>query len=215
MVMKPAPSARLIARLIASLAASAGLLMAALAGAAAAPAPAPTPGTQQATPLYGVEMIVFRASSVAAGEDWSALPPARGFGNSANRGGPTPQVLRVLPASDYRLGGVEAALRSSGAWRPIAHAAWIQTAANWGTHVGIPLSDLGIAVPGLSGMVYLERAPIYLHLGFDVSLDAGATYTIRDMRSVRYNDKQYFDHPAFGIIAVVTPIKHSGGASTR
>jgi hypothetical protein len=44
-------------------------------------------------------------------------------------------------------------------------------------------------------MVYLERAPIYLHLGFDVHLSAGATYTIKEMRSVRYNDKQYFDHP--------------------
>ncbi len=204
---------RLSARPIASLAASAGLLMAGLA--AAAPAAAPAPGAQQAAPLYGVEMIVFRAASIGATEDWSAVPVARGFGSSANRGGPTPLVLRVLPASDYRLGAVESALRTSGAWRPIAHAAWIQSAANWGTHVGIPLSDLGIDVPGLSGMVYLERAPIYLHLGFDVTLDAGATYTIKDMRSVRYNDRQYFDHPAFGIIAVVTPIKHTDGASTR
>ena len=30
------------------------------------------------------------------------------------------------------------------------------------------------------------------------------------MRSVRYNDKQYFDHPGFGIIALVTPIRHGG-----
>jgi hypothetical protein len=41
-----------------------------------------------------------------------------------------------------------------------------------------------------------------------VHLTAGATYTIKEMRSIRYNDKQYFDHPGFGIIAVVTPIKH-------
>ncbi len=211
MPMKPSALAPALARR----AARAGAARAVAAAAAAAPARAPALLAQQATPLYGVEMIVFRASSVGASEDWSAQPAARGFGNSANRGGPTPQVLRVRPASDYRLGGVEAALRTSGAWRPIAHAAWIQTAANWGTHVGIPLSDLGIDVPGLSGMVYLERAPIYLHLGFDVTLDAGTAYTIRDMRSVRYNDKQYFDHPAFGIIAVVTPIKHADGAATR
>jgi hypothetical protein len=163
---------------------------------------------QNSAPLYGVEIIVFRNSSVSGGEDWDAVPPGRGFGGSAARGGAVPQVLRVLGASDYRLGTIEATLKASGAWRPIAHAAWIQTAANWGTHSGIALADVGINVPELSGMIYLERAPIYLHLGFDLHLSAGATYTIKEMRSVRYNDKQYFDHPAFGIIAVVTPIKH-------
>ncbi len=173
---------------------------------------------QSGATLYGVEIIVFRAASVVATEDWDAVPPGRGFGSSTARGGAsagsaTAQVLRVLAPSDYRLNTIEATLKSSGAWRPLAHAAWIQTAASWGTHAGIALTDVGINLPGLTGMVYLERAPIYLHLGFDVHLSQGATYTIREMRSVRYNDKQYFDHPAFGIIAVVTPIKHADGAA--
>jgi len=164
---------------------------------------------QTGATLYGVEVIVFRTSSVNSVEDWDAVPPGRGFGSGTGRGGGTPQVLRVLTPADYRLGTLEATLKSSGAWHPVAHAAWIQTAANWGTHAGIALSDVGINVPGLSGMVYLERAPIYLHLGFDVRLSAGASYAIREMRSVRYNDRQYFDHPGFGIIAVVTPIKRA------
>ena len=167
---------------------------------------------QSAATSYGVEVIVFRVSSAPTGEDWDAAPPGRGFGSSAARGGGTPQVLRVLTPADYHLGALEATLKASGAWRPVAHAAWVQTAANWGTHAGIALSDVGINVPGLSGMVYLERAPIYLHLGFDVRLSAGASYAIKEMRSVRYNDKQYFDHPAFGIIAVVTPIKRAEAA---
>jgi hypothetical protein len=98
-------------------------------------------------PLYGVEVIVFRNSSVNGGEDWDAVPPGRGFGSSAARGGAAPQVLRVLTPSDYRLGTIEATLKASGAWRPIAHAAWIQTAANWGTACGIALADVGINVP--------------------------------------------------------------------
>jgi hypothetical protein len=162
-----------------------------------------------AAALYGVEIIVFRAASPGADEDWSASPPGRGFGSSANRGGAVPEVVKILDPSDYRLGAIEGSLKSSGAWRPIAHAAWIQTAANWGTHTGFALSDLGINVPGLAGTVYVERAPIYIHLGFDVQYQGGAaTYTIREMRSVKYNDKQYFDHPAFGIIALITPVKH-------
>jgi hypothetical protein len=190
-----------------ALAALAALTM--LTSAQAAPAAERAPAQQNGATQYGVEVIVFRASSVNGGEDWDAVPPGRGFGSSATRGGATPQVLQVLTAGDYRLASAETSLRRSGAWHPVAHAAWIQTAANWGTHAGIALSDVGINVPGLSGMVYLERAPIYLHLGFDVHLSAEGTYTIKEMRTVRYNDKQYFDHPAFGIIALVTPIKRA------
>jgi len=185
---------------------SAGALLALLA--LALGAVAPVQAQQTGVTAYGVEIIVFRVNGVPQGEDWNAEPVGRGFGNSATRGGGVPQVLRILTPADYRLNALETTLKGSGAWRLVAHAAWVQSAASWGTHAGIALSDLGINAPGLSGMVYLERAPIYMHLGFDVHLTAGATYTIKEMRSIRYNDKQYFDHPGFGIIAVVTPIKH-------
>ncbi len=179
------------------------------------PALAQQPGAQQAAALYAVELVVFRASSVGATEDWSAPASGRGFGSDANRANATPpQVLRVLPPGEYRLAGIEAGLRTSGAWRPIAHAAWIQSAAGWGTHIGIPLSDLGVNVPELSGVVYLERST-YLHLGMTLTLAGPETYTIDEMRSVKYNERQYFDHPAFGVIALVSPIARAGGAQTR
>ena len=68
--------------------------------------------------------------------------------------------------------------------------------------------------PGLSGMVYLERAT-YLHLGMEITLDAGAAYTSDEMRSVKYNERQYFDHPAFGIIAMVSPIRDNAPAAAH
>ncbi|HEY3809416.1 MAG TPA: hypothetical protein VGL50_05710 [Steroidobacteraceae bacterium] len=167
---------------------------------------------QPGSPMYAVELIVFRVTSPSGNEDMSAVPPGRGFGNESTRGGGTPQVLRILPAADYRLAGVDNTLRGSGAWRPIAHAAWIQTAANWGTHVGIALGELGINTPGLSGMVFLERAT-YLHLGLELTLNSGGiNYTIKEMRSVKYNERQYFDHPAFGVIAVVSPVNANSAA---
>ena len=181
--------------------AASGLLAALALLAVARPAAAEQAGGS----LYMVELIVFRATSVNGNEDWSAAPPGRGFGNESTRGG-TPQVVRILAPGDYRLAPVEATLRTSGAWRPVAHAAWVQSAANWGTHIGIALSDLGINSPGLSGSVYLERAT-YLHLGMDLSLNTGGIdYTIKEMRSVKYNERQYFDHPAFGVIAMVSPV---------
>lgn len=178
---------------------------------AAVPATAPA---QTASPYYGVEIIVFRASSPGADEDWTAPVPGRGFGNTANRGGAVPAIIKVLGATDYHLTGLETALKNSGAWRPIAHAAWIQTAANWGTHTGFALADLGVNVPGLNGTVYVERGT-YIHLGFEMQYQPSAdtTYTLNEMRSVKYNDKQYFDHPAFGILALVSPIKRGSDAT--
>jgi hypothetical protein len=62
--------------------------------------------------------------------------------------------------------------------------------------------------------VYLERST-YLHLGLTLTLAGPETYTIDEMRSVKYNERQYFDHPAFGVIALVSPIARAGGAPTR
>jgi hypothetical protein len=186
--------------------------LAALAMLASLATPEPAAAQQAGGSLYIVELIVFRATSVSGNEDWSAVPTGRGFGSESTRGG-TPQVVRILAPADYRLASVEATLHTSGAWRPIAHAAWVQSAANWGTHIGIALSDLGINSPGLSGTVYLERAT-YLHLGVDLSLNAGGVeYSIKEMRSVKYNERQYFDHPAFGVIALVSPVSAAAGAA--
>jgi hypothetical protein len=159
--------------------------------------------------LYDVEMVVFSASNVGPAEDWTVAPTARGFGNLITQGAIAPEVVRILPASAYRLDGIVRGLRVAGQWRPIAHAAWVQTAPPWGTHIGVPLSQVGVDVPGLTGSVYLERAKIFLHLGFDISLQNGPTYSIDEMHNVRQNEKEYFDHPAFGIIAVVTPVRRA------
>jgi hypothetical protein len=63
-------------------------------------------------------------------------------------------------------------------------------------------------------VVYLERST-YLHLGMTLTMSDSGTYTIDEMRSVKYNEKQYFDHPAFGVIALVSPIAHSTATPAR
>src|ERR1700683_5831046 len=78
--------------------------------------PLPLPAQQSGATQYAVELIVFRATTAGAAEDWNAVPPGRGFGNESTRGG-TPQVGPVLPAADYRLGSVDAALRNHGRLR--------------------------------------------------------------------------------------------------
>lgn len=207
------PPRLLAASLLATLLLALGLSAARPAEPAAASAPAAgaaAAGDDAAqAPLYQVEVVVFRAAYTANDEDWNSMPQGRGFGTPLGSGAQAAQMVHTLAPSDYRLDGVVRGLARSGSWRPIAHVAWVQTAPPWGSDTGIPLAQVGVDAPGLTGTVYLERAPLYLHLGFDVTLNAGAPYRIDEMRNIRPNEKQYFDHPAFGIIAAVYPLKRS------
>lgn len=171
----------------------------------------PAPAQQKSGPLYRVELLVFRTTTPPTGEDWSAPPAFRGFGGdpATQAGGTPPTILKVYESDRYQLGAMASRLRASGAYRPIAHAAWLQTATPWGRHAGIDLAAVGITNPELSGTVYLERGTL-LHFGLDLRLGSGPTYRLSELRRIKYNEKHYFDHPAFGAIAIVSPVR--GGA---
>ena len=176
----------------------------ALAPAAALPQAAATPST------YRVELLIFKANGgPSSGEDWaaSASKSARGTGTESGERGGAAEVGRFiarLPASELQLGDLRAKLASSGAWQPLAHVGWTQTASSWGSRAGFTLAQVGVNVPGLGGLVYLERGT-YLHLGFGLRYAGASTYTINELRRVKFYERHYFDHPAFGVIALVTP----------
>ncbi len=191
------------------------LLMGLLAGVLAAFAVAPAPAQQKSGPLFRVELVVFRATNPPSGEDWTAPPGFRGFNaDPATLGGGSapPSVIKVYESDRYQLGGMASKLRASGAYRPVAHAAWLQTATPWGRHVGIDLAEVGIKSPELSGTIYLERGTL-LHLGLDLRLGSGPTYHLSELRRIKFNEKHYFDHPAFGAIAIVSPVRSDGDSA--
>ncbi|MGH8296614.1 MAG: CsiV family protein [Steroidobacteraceae bacterium] len=191
----------------------------------AATTPAASAAAQSAPanrqPAYDIEIIVFRAK-VALGqpENWAAETNASATvaGGEASSGSATiGKLLAVLPASDYHLTSIASRLRSSGTYVPVAHAAWIQTASAWGTRGGFSLQSLGIDVPGLNGVVFLERGE-FLHLGMTLDytmqnpppgLNAppGTTFVMNESRRVRFYQRNYYDHPAFGVIALITPAR--------
>jgi len=174
---------------------------------------APAPG-----PVYNIEIIVFRATTALGGaENWSAEAGARSIagGESAAESLQVGHFVGALPPSAWQLGELESRLRASGAYVPVAHAAWSQTASSWGTRAGFAVQRIGLDVPGLSGNVFLERGQ-FLHLGMTLTyamsappagLGAAADtpFTINESRRVRFYERNYFDHPAFGAIALVTP----------
>jgi len=168
--------------------------------------------------VYHIELIVFRANSAQGGpENWSSEAGAANTvgEESATGSSQVGHFVQLLPPAQYQLSDIENRLRSSGAYAPVAHFAWAQTASAWGTRAGFPLQKLGVDVQGLSGNVFLERGQ-YLHLGVALSyvipappagLGAapGTAFTLSESRRVRFYERSYYDNPAFGVIALVTP----------
>lgn len=146
--------------------------------------------TQQPT-AYTVEIVVFRTVGASPPNEVAA---------SASGGAD----MTSSPASSQRLADVANRLRASGSYRVVGQASWTQAPAPWNSRRGVPASQVGLG-GGLSGTVILERGQ-YLHLGFDLKYTEGdRTWVLNEVRRVRPNERQYFDHPALGVIAIVTP----------
>ena len=165
-------------------------------GSAQSPAARPAPA---ASGTYSVEVIVFRTGS--GGDGGTAAPP-RGGGDSSG-GTQAARYIGPLPGSRMQLGGAREKL-ARGGYRVLVHAGWIQTAGSWGARPGLPLERLGIRVPGLSGDFMLERGAL-LHLGMNLrySGDGGPAAQINEIRRIRLDERNYYDHPSLGVIAVV------------
>ncbi len=201
---------RLLPALAAAVLAPAGLAQDATAPAAAAAPPAI---------VYNIEMLIFRDTGAQGSpEVWGSQGlAARNIAGDETATG-SAQVGRfvaLLPSSSFQLNDLENRLRASGAYAPVAHFAWSQTASSWGTRAGFPLAKLGVDVDGLTGTVFLEHGQ-FLHLGMTLNyamaapppgLNAapGTPFSINESRRVKYYDRNYYDNPAFGVIALVTP----------
>jgi hypothetical protein len=178
----------------------------------------PASGEDAATPGYHIEIIVFRANSAqGGGENWSGEAGTYNIIGEESSSGSSQvgHFISTLAPAQYQLTDLETKLRSSGAYVPVAHVAWAQTASAWGTKAGFPLQKLGVDVPGLNGTVYLERGQ-YLHLGMALSYaiasppaglgaGPGTSFVLNENRRVKFYERNYYDHPAFGVIALVTP----------
>jgi hypothetical protein len=152
--------------------------------------------TQQAQPArYTIEIVVFRSGGGSGAEDLSATRSGIGA---------TSTGIPAMPDTQRRLADSASRLRATAGYRVIAHTAWNQIPAAWNSRRGVSAEELGLGSAGITGTIVLERGQ-YLHLGFDLRIaDGGNTYKLAEVRRVRPNERHYFDHPAVGIIALVT-----------
>ena len=170
--------------------------------------------------VYTVEVIVFRNSSGAGGpEDWTVKPVARGAEQPETP--VTGKFVQSIPAAQYQLNDVVQKLQNTSNYQPIAHFAWQQTASSWGSRAGFTVAKLAGAVPGLSGIFYLESGT-YLHLGMALNYQTsnvpaglaaapGTVFMLNESRRIRFDKLSYYDHPAFGVVALVTPANRATG----
>jgi hypothetical protein len=157
------------------------------------------PAVPQTAARYTIEFVLFRNDADRSGEDGSAAAPLQST--------ETDLSVATTPVASRRLGTAASKLRSAGNYRILAHASWTQAPAAWNSRRGVPVSALGLSVPGLSGNVIFERGQL-LHLGFDLKYQEGdRTLQFAEIRKVKLEDAQYFDHPQLGIIALVTASK--------
>ncbi|HUG73062.1 MAG TPA: CsiV family protein [Steroidobacteraceae bacterium] len=146
---------------------------------------------------YTVEIIVFRN-----GTDEGALA------DSSARPGFTGADVVATTVASRKLGGSVTRLNNGGL-RVLGHAAWRQaptpfpqTTAALRLRRGVSATQLG--VPGITGKVIFERGT-YLHLGVDLLVeDRGKRYRITEVRQVKADEIHYFDHPAIGVLAIVS-----------
>jgi hypothetical protein len=170
--------------------------------------------------VYNIEIIVFRNMSGLGGpEDWGVKPVARS--PDTPQSPVTGKFVQSVAASQFQLKDVAQKLQNTSNYQPIAHFAWQQTASSWGSRAGFTVAKLAGQVPGLSGIIYLESGS-YLHLGMQLSYQTsnpppglaappGTVFNMNEARRVRVDKLSYYDHPAFGVVALVTPANRSTG----
>jgi hypothetical protein len=190
-------------------------------------APAVTAEPDDLSREYEIELLIFRNLVEADdGEvwpvdfsDWFEEESLDNMDNGEQPDPPSRAAVTWLPKSQFRLTAQRNALARSAPYRPIAHFAWRQavTDRQRARPVEVPSGNRNPERAYVDGLarVSVER---YLHLDLNLRLHLPATTTeaisleygvpeirLRQKRRMRSNELHYFDHPRFGVIALITP----------
>jgi hypothetical protein len=165
------------------------------------------PLLQAAPQLYDVEVIVFTRDG-AGGDDESMT--ASDEGNGEVPGTRTTDDFTALSSAAWRMNNISGGLAAARGYHVLFHRAWRQPGQDRDRAAGYPVharADGG----SLDGSITLIRER-YLHLDVDLRLVSGGgvpalrpAFRLGEKRRIRSGELHYFDHPRFGVIALVTP----------
>ncbi len=144
-----------------------------------------------------VEMLAFRQGGALPKP--LPLPPLPSIGAIAGR-------VEPLARDALQLSAAREALAQRGGLHVLAHTAWAAIVPPNGRTTA-PLEDVLAEAAPLAGGIAVQRSQ-YLFLFVDVDYSvSGASYGIRTKRRIKFGERHYFDHPAFGLIIQVRPTK--------
>ncbi len=133
-------------------------------------------------------------------------------------------TFRVLRPEELQLTSQYRVLARLPAYHPLVHGGWVQLGLPDSATVPVDLGVLGVANPAGTVRLSLTR---FLHVKLDLTyidaqtaqrvpapsagdlteLPIAPRYHIAAERTTRSGEIHYFDHPAFGVLIKVTPVK--------
>lgn len=170
---------------------------------------------------YQVEVIVFKQWEAGGpdAERWPLNPPPPAAAQVVSLADPNNGFSRLSP-NQLKLHGAAQALAKSPSYEPLIHFGWRQPGLGRDAAPAVQL-PADAPVQGLI-RVYRER---YLHVEVDLRQptgraatqvqggDDGATvtagepvYVHQQSRRMRSGELHYLDHPALGVLVLVTPL---------
>lgn len=180
---------------------------------------------------YNVELVIFRPlTPLGIQEDWS-IETSRGrptaeaaadleAGSEAASVAPSRLAASSLSPALFKLSGIESSLQRSRGYEVIGHIGWTQIAVPRGSGLAVDLSEVGMSGSPVQGTGALERGKhLYLRLNLrfapvdaptsligDAQVNGPVRFSLTQVRRVRPFERHYFDHPAFGVIALISPV---------
>ncbi len=158
---------------------------------------APAVAEEETDPEFDVEIIVFRHLN----PDDSELQVEREEEDSTEI---RRRRFASLAPDQLRLGTINQELLGSRDWSPVLHYGWRQPVAGRddAAVVSVAGNRRGAYASG-TVRVSLER---FLRLELDLEMDpgSGTSYRLEQARRMRSGEVHYFDHPQFGVIALIS-----------
>lgn len=172
--------------------------------------------------VYQVEIILFRftnpeststetlrssdATVSQTQSEMTANDPPAAIDDSLN--GTTNGQIRRIPvmAEQQLLGDISRQLSASGTYKVLAYRGWLQLLDSEKNAAALPLTDLDIQANIASGQlqVYREQS-VYLAPAIELTSSSSSKKpTIKGARQIPLGKPVYFDHPQFGLIAMIT-----------
>jgi len=170
---------------------------------------------------YSVEYIVFENKPLGnqSLEPWTKTPFTMPSNVRAPNKHSAIKEFSLLRVNQQQLHGVLARLKSLSSYQPLAHGGWIQSLAENSQSQPVPITSLA-KNQQLEGTIRFHRGK-YLHLDFDLQLSdtptlptydsneittAPSLYRLTESRRIKTGESNYFDHPRFGVIAIIEKI---------